>query len=266
MNNNFNNIENKPAKKKQFGQHFLKKFSVVENMIKKVTITPETRVLEIGCGEGFLTKAVLNLTKCKELFVYEIDPEWADYVQNTIKDSRLKINITNILDVDLSNLQELKPWVLLANLPYQITFPIFYLIQKNRDLFKEGVVMIQEEVAQKIVAKSGRGYNSTSLFLQHYFDFELMEKIGPEAFTPPPKVDSRLIYFKPKENITPINNEIEFWKFLKLCFLAPRRTLVNNLKTTHYDLSKFSPETLKLRAQQLSFKDFLNIWDLINKN
>ncbi len=252
----------RPAKKKQFGQHFLKNFSVVENMIKKVKVTKETRVLEIGCGDGFLTKAILNLTNCKELFVYEIDPEWAEYVKNTVKSPKLKINVENILDVDLSKLQNLKPWVLLANLPYQITFPIFYLIQKNRNLFKEGVVMIQEEVAQKIVAKSGRSFSATSIFLQHYFDFKLMEKIGSENFVPPPKVDSRLIHFKPKETVTKIKDEEKFWKFLRLCFISPRKTLTNNLRQTHYDLAKIPENILKLRAQQMTFDDFIKIWEL----
>ena len=260
----FNSFNEKPRKKKHFGQHFLRKFSVVENMIKKVAVKPETSIMEIGCGDGFLTKAILNLTKCKQLQVYEIDPEWAEYVKNLIKDPRLKINVSNILDADLSVLSDQKPWVILANLPYQITFPIFFLIQRNKNLFTQGVVMIQEEVAQKIVAKSGRSYNSTSIFLQHNFDFELMEKIEPEAFTPPPKVNSRLLYFKTKEILQEIPNESEFWKFLKLCFISPRRTIANNLKQTHYDLSKISDNILALRAQQITFADFLKIWAILN--
>ena len=255
---NFNN--QRPNKKKKFGQHFLRKQSVVDHMIHKIKLTPEIRVLEIGCGDGFLTKAILRQTKCKELWVYEIDPEWANLVREKIDDPRLKINIENILDVDLSVLDKYKPWVLLANLPYQITFPIFFRIQEYKHLFKGGVVMIQEEVAQKLVARSGRGYNSTSLFLQHHFDFELMEKIEPEAFNPPPKVFSRLIYFKPKLNVPKIKNEEEFWKFLKFCFTSPRKTIANNLRQTHYDLNKIPEKILKLRAQQMSFDDFIELW------
>ena len=158
---NLKNTLVQPKKKKAFGQHFLRKFSVVENMIRRVKVTPKTRVMEIGCGDGYLTKAILGQTRCKELFVFEIDPEWANIVQSKITDERLKMNIVNILDVDMTKLEPYKPWVMLANLPYQITFPIFYMIQKNKHLFNEGVVMIQEEVAQKIVAKSGKGYNTS---------------------------------------------------------------------------------------------------------
>ena len=61
--------------------------------------------------------------------------------------------------------------------------------------------MIQEEVAQKLVKTSGRGYGYPSLFFQHYFDLQLLMKIAPGAFFPPPKVHSRLVYFKPRTNI-----------------------------------------------------------------
>lgn len=258
-----NSFEQRPKKKKQFGQHFLRKQSVVDHMIHKKKITPETRVLEIGCGDGFLTKAILRQTKCKELRVYEIDAEWANLVREKLDDPRLNINIENILDVDLFVLEEHKPWVLLANLPYQITFPIFYKIQAHKDIFNYGIVMVQEEVAQKLIAKSGRGYNASSLFLQHHFDFELMEKVEPEAFNPPPKVFSRLVYFKPKFDLQKIKDEQEFWKFLKFCFKSPRRTIINNLRQTHYDLLKIPENILKLRAQQMSFEDFINLWNLL---
>ncbi|MFH1644563.1 MAG: 16S rRNA (adenine(1518)-N(6)/adenine(1519)-N(6))-dimethyltransferase RsmA [bacterium] len=254
----------KPAKKKQLGQHFLRKQSVVDHMIDKVKITQQTTVMEIGCGDGFLTKSILMQTKCKKLIVFEIDPQWAEFVQNEIKDPRLEINVENILDVDFKLVEKDAPFVLLANIPYQITFPIMFLLQKNKQLFSEGVVMVQDEVAQKIAAKKGKKYSATSLFLQYHFDFELMEKIGPESFTPAPKVNSRLLYFKPKLTPPKIKDEDEFWKFLKLCFKFPRRTLQNNLKMAHYDLEKITPEILKLRAQQISFDQFLDIWNKLN--
>ena len=123
--------------------------------------------------------------------------------------------------------------------------------------------MVQEEVAKKIVAQHGRGYGASSLYLQYHFDFELLEKIEPEAFSPPPKVYSRLIYFKPKNSRVTIPSEKSFWKLLKLCFKTPRQTLKNNLRTTHYDINKLPSTMHNLRAQQLLFEDFLQIWDKI---
>ncbi|MFC1894788.1 16S rRNA (adenine(1518)-N(6)/adenine(1519)-N(6))-dimethyltransferase RsmA [Candidatus Dependentiae bacterium] len=252
-----------PQKKKKFGQHFLRKQSVVDNMINKVKIGATTYILEIGCGDGFLTESILQQTQCNELWSYEIDPEWAEIVKNKITDPRLKIKQENVLDVNFKELQKFKPWIILANLPYQITFPLFFLFQKNKNLFSEGVVMIQEEVAQKIVATKGKGYGVTSIFLQHHFDFELLEKIEPGSFNPPPKIFSRLIYFKPKEKVTLIPEEESFWKFLKLCFLFPRRTLRNNIKTTHHTLEKIPSKLLSKRAQELNFHDFLELWNKI---
>lgn len=251
-----------PAKKKKFGQNFLRKQSVVDHMVDRVTITPETTVIEIGCGDGFLTAAILDQTKCKNLLVYEIDVQWLIVVQKKLRDKRLVLNHQNILELDFEKeLAPKMPLVILANLPYQITFPIIFLIQKHKHLFQEGVVMVQEEVAQKIVAKGGRGYSATTLFLQYHFDWELMEKVEPAAFDPAPKVFSRLIYFKPKLDVKPIPHEEGFWKFLRLCYKTPRQTLRNNLRSTHYPYAKLSPETLSLRAQQMTFDEFIGIWE-----
>src|SRR3990170_5120573 len=135
-----------PFKKKALGQHFLRKQSTVDNMINRVSITSETSVLEIGCGDGFLTQSIVQQTPCKQLLIYEIDPEWAAYVEKLIKDPRLTISVKNILEVHFEDeIRPHMPLVILANLPYQITFPIFFLFQKHRNLFQEGVVMIQEE-------------------------------------------------------------------------------------------------------------------------
>lgn len=250
--------------KKKHGQHFLKNQMFVLPMLEAVKLDDTISVMEIGCGEGVLTSAILQ-SPCKQLKVFEIDSEWADYVQGRYgSDSRLSITLNNILDVNWSTLQSDQPWVLLANLPYQITFPILHLVQQHRTMFLEGVVMVQEEVAQKIVKTTGRGFGYSSLFFQHYFDWKLLHKVPPEAFYPPPKVFSRLLYFKPKLQVDSIEKEEEFWKFIKLCFHQPRRTLRNNLVQSHYDIAKLSDETLQKRAQQLKMSDFLDMWSLFH--
>lgn len=251
--------------KKEFGQHFLRDMSVVKDIVSNVKIDENTHIFEIGCGDGVLTKEILN-TCMGKLWVFEIDPEWAEYVYKSLgrDNQRIDIFTENILDVDFSRFKEKsEKWTLLANLPYQITFPILHMLQRNISLLTEGVIMVQEEVAQKIVKRSGRGYGFPSLFFQHYFDWKLLNKISPDAFCPPPKVDSRLMHFKPRKDIVAIPDEESFWKFIKLCFKSPRRTLLNNLKQTHYDYSKLSEETLKLRSQQMNIQDFLKLWDLL---
>ena len=242
---------------------FFKDETVIDNMIAEVELNDQTSVVEIGCGEGILTGAILR-ESCKQLFVFEIDQEWYAHVKNKYgSDNRLQISCENILDVQFrERLQEHVPLVVLANLPYHITFPIFYMFHASRDLIREGVVMIQEEVAQKLVKTSGRSYGYSSLFFQHYFDMKLLQKVPPAAFYPSPKVNSRLLYFKPKQSVPEIPEEELFWKFIKLCFHQPRRTLRNNLTPTQYDQSRLSEETLALRAQQIPMTDFLQIWNL----
>lgn len=255
--------------KKVYGQNFLRDQSIVDTMLNAVNLGGESHVFEIGCGDGFLTGSILK-KGVEHLWVFEIDKSWADYVSKKFyNNNALKIINTDILSVDFSIFNQLKPWILLANLPYQITFPFIYkLIGYNsieKDFLKEGVLMIQEEVAQKIVQKSGRGYGFNSLYLQHFFDWELLTKVTPNAFYPAPKVYSRLIYFKPKDKLDVIINEEGFWIFIKRIFSQPRRTLKNNLKSYHYNLSNLPENILSLRAQQLGKDQLVHLWELINK-
>ncbi|MFA6065633.1 MAG: 16S rRNA (adenine(1518)-N(6)/adenine(1519)-N(6))-dimethyltransferase RsmA [Candidatus Babeliaceae bacterium] len=250
------------ALKKQFGQHFLRDQHVIDNMLDHVQITNQTSIFEIGCGDGFLTKFLLQ-TPVKQLWIFEIDHDWATYVQKEYADPRMTIFEENILDVDFARFEQDQPWTLCANLPYQITMPLLNLLQKNRLFLREGVIMIQEEVAQKLTQTSGRGYGFISLYFQHYFELKLLNKIHPDAFFPPPKVFSRLVYFKPNQNPEYIEREEQFWKWIKLCFHQPRRTLRNNLSHTHYDLSRIPEAILQLRAQQMSKADLVNVWKLL---
>ncbi len=250
------------ALKKQYGQHFLRDQAIVERIVSSVELNDKSSVFEIGCGDGFLTRTILQ-EKIARLWVFEIDHEWVEYIQQSIKDTRLEIFEQNILDLDFVVFQPHAPWTLLANLPYQITFPILHMLQHNRALLKEGVIMMQEEVAQKILKTSGRGYGFPSLYFQHFFEWKVLDKVAPSAFYPPPKVYSRLLYFKPKSSLEPILDEENFWKFIKTCFRQPRRTLKNNLAQTHYQIGKLDEETLSLRAQQLDMDDLLGIWKKI---
>ena len=258
-------VRNGIAIKKQFGQHFLRDQRIVDSMIKHVRISSDTSVLEIGCGDGFLTRSILQ-QQIARLQVFEIDYQWANFVKKEYPDARLTVTEQDILSLDFNTLALHAPWTVLANLPYQITFPILYLFQKNRHMFSEGVVMVQEEVAQKIVKKERRGYGFTSLFFQHYFDWQLLDKVAPEAFLPPPKVFSRLLYFVPRLDAPVIPQEEQFWQFIKLVFHQPRRTIRNNLASSHY-LARIPESVLGLRAQQMEMDDLLQLWkELIQEN
>lgn len=245
--------------KKRYGQHFLRDKSVVDAMLAKTHIGVTSSVMEIGCGDGFLTHRILEQLPAR-LWCFEIDTEWANYVRDQYDASRLRMIQEDFLTTDLDHAVAYAPWILLANLPYNITFPILYRLQAHRHLFQEGVLMMQEEVAQKIIQTSGRGYGYPSLFLQHYFTWKLLRKVPPESFHPRPKVMSRLVYITPIAEPDHIPYEDSFWTFVQACFVRPRKTLRNNLKETGYPLDLFDAATLDLRAQQMTKYEFMRVW------
>ncbi len=247
--------------KKQYGQHFLREQRIVDHMVDAVALK-DVSVFEVGPGDGFLTKTILAQSIAR-LWSFEIDADWVGYLKEHIKDDRFTVYHENFLDIDVTKLESHQPWVVLANLPYQVTFPILNLLHRSRGLLQEGVLMMQEEVAQKLVKTKGKGYGYQSLFFQYYFDLKLMDKISPGAFYPPPKVYSRLVYFRPKLNVKEIPQEEAFWKFIKICFKQPRRTLRNNLSQSHYDLASFSDDLLSKRAQELTIQELLEVWDFV---
>jgi 16S rRNA (adenine1518-N6/adenine1519-N6)-dimethyltransferase len=250
--------------KKEFGQHFLREQAHVDTVLAGVNLTDQSSIIEIGCGDGFLTKDLVAAPH-KRIWIFELDAEWADYVKNKYASDTLQIFNQDFLTVEPSTLAPHAPWHILANLPYNITFPILEYMQKNRLLFTSSVIMIQEEVAQKLVACSGRGYGYVSLFFQHYFSMRLMSKVPPGAFYPPPKVFSRLLYIEPRAQVLEIKHEEAFWKFIRRCFKQPRRTLRNNLIQFEYKLDVLEHTVLEKRAQQLTFDDLYAIWQKVIK-
>ncbi len=275
MNKNYANPHEKPfkprkfLKKKSLGQHFLRNKSVVETMVEKVIQScKDATVLEIGCGDGFLTEQILSKSGCSKLICLEIDQHWASVVKEKFEhDPRLEMINADALRVDWASLNNLgKPMVLLANLPYNVASPILRKLCQYSNIFAEGVVMVQEEVAQRTIATEGRNLGFISLFLQHSFNLSLMTKIGPESFSPPPKVDSRLIYFRPKPTKITIDREESFWKFIKASFASPRRMLKNNLKGFNFDQKTIDEKAGLLRAQQMKMDQFIDLWQNISQS
>lgn len=247
--------------KKAFGQHFLHDHAVVERIINAVAIGMHSSIFEIGPGAGFLTKAILD-AKPARLWAFEIDEEWVVYLRKQFSDERLTIFHEDFLQTDLRLLEPYQPWILLANLPYNITFPILQRLCAHRSLLQEGVIMVQEEVAQKITKRRGRDYGAISLFAQYHFTWQLLDKIPPTAFRPPPKVFSRLLHFVPRTHSQLIPQAERFWEFVKVCFAQPRRMLANNIRRSNEYRSVAVPARFtNLRAQQLSLEDFLGWWN-----
>ena len=123
--------------------------------------------------------------------------------------------------------------------------------------------MVQEEVAQKIPRHLVEGMDFLPCFFSVILVGVCLIKFHQAAFFPPPKVNSRLLYFKPRYDVEVIPDEDEFWRFIKACLQQPRRTMRNNFAQAHYNISMLSQELLNSRAQQLSMGDFIKLWVLL---
>lgn len=221
--------ENNLNTKKQYGQNFLVDTNIIDSIIEKSNIDQEAVVLEIGSGIGALTEALIS--KAKHVVSIEIDYELIPILEaNFAGEDNLEIVHDDILMVDLEELlggydEEI---FVVANLPYYITSDILFFLSESEIKFKNIVVMMQSEVAQRIMGSpNDSDFRAMSVILQNRFEIEHLMDISKQVFYPKPNVNSSVLSFKPKED----KQEVEaFNKFVKQCFMQRRKTIKNNLK------------------------------------
>ena len=202
-------------------------------------------IIEIGPGQGALTALLLD--RADHVVVVEIDPLMIDHLRDRFPDHpSLTIHQGDVLKTDLA---QWGPAVLAGNLPYYITSPILDCIFAARQVLTEATVLVQKEVAERMVATPGsRDYGFLSVRTQLHAEAKLMFKVPPGSFTPPPKVDSAVVHMKVRQG----ENQEEFLAFAGRCFGQKRKTLRNNL-APYYGKEKIEaqPES-GLRAEQMS--------------
>jgi 16S rRNA (adenine1518-N6/adenine1519-N6)-dimethyltransferase len=181
---------------KGLGQNFVIDGNVCQRIVRQVTITPEDRVLEIGPGLGSLTLAILE--SGVPVTAIEIDKRLAAELPETVKNHAPNSNLT-VLNEDALEVTELPdaPTVLIANLPYNVSVPVLLNLLERFDSLREGVVMVQAEVADRLAAKPGsKDFGVPSLKAAWWADLSLSGNISRNIFWPVPNVDSKLVYFK----------------------------------------------------------------------
>lgn len=215
--------------KKKFGQNFLKDESIKEQIIKAIPKFP--RIVEIGPGLGDLTQKLILLDIKLECF--EIDEQLYEILlgefDTYIKSDKLKIRNIDALEA-WSEISKEK-YFLVANLPYYVATNIILkaLDDENCAGF---VVMIQKEVALKFCAKTGdREFSSLSILANLHGECELLFDVDAKCFEPAPKVISSVIRLEKSKKID--LNLDKFKSFLKVAFLAPRKTLLKNLSQVY---------------------------------
>jgi 16S rRNA (adenine1518-N6/adenine1519-N6)-dimethyltransferase len=159
------------------------------------------------------------------------------------------------------------PFSIIGNFPYNISSQIFFRILDCRDQVKQVVCMLQKEVAERIAAKSGsKTYGILSVLLQAYFDIQLLFKVSPGVFTPPPKVMSAVIRLQ-RNNVQRLDcNEQLFVTVVKQGFNNRRKTLRNALKKLILPAEILALALLDKRAEQLTVPEFIHLTRLIEES
>ena len=236
--------------RKKWGQHFLADKNILKKVIKTAEIEKEDVVLEVGPGLGGMTQALAH--EAKKVIAVEIDARLAEILRNKLADTpNVEIIRSDILKFDVRKHlgSGKRPVKVVANLPYQISTPLLFHFIESRDLFSALILMLQKEVAERMVAPpGGKTYGPLSVLVQSVADVSICFTIKPSAFFPPPEVESAVIRLSWKERpmIAP-EQEDWFRLVVKGCLGYRRKTLANALK--HSDLPL--PENLKERLEEV---------------
>ncbi len=255
---------------KSLGQNFLIDGNIVKNIVEKSGITKDDIVLEIGPGFGTLTEELaLN---AKKVISIEKDHRLMEVLDYTLQNyDNVKIINEDFLKADLEKIfmeeakgQKLK---VVANLPYYITTPILERIIENKKYFSTISVMVQEEVARRVVASpNNKDYGSLTLYLKYNCNSEILMKVPRTVFMPSPNVDSAILYLKLVDRDFDVDEGYLF-KFIRSGFTKRRKNIMNSLSTGFVDVSKDMLKEIlsslelsgNLRAENLSLEDYINI-------
>ncbi len=265
---------------KKWGQNFIIDQNIVENIVESAGIIDDDMVLEIGPGIGSMTY-VLSQYAHKVLAV-EIDKKLIPILSETLHEcDNVYVEQGDILKVDINSLIDKylngKSIKVVANLPYYVTTPIIMKLLEEDIPVSSITVMIQKEVAQRLVADVGnKDYGVLSVMAQYYADINIMMDVPPTVFMPRPKVTSSVIRLdkKIKSSINKLpQNEKIFFKTVRSAFMKRRKTLRNSLSTGILNISK-EQVAIALsnanidgirRAETLSIDEFIDLSNEISR-
>lgn len=251
--------------KKRFAQHFLKDDNIARKIADSLQFRKQgekTDLLEIGGGTGKLTQFLLQKPEY-ELYVVEMEREAINFLKTHFSQLKDRLIEADFLKLNLAQIFSY-PLVIIGNIPYNITGPIFFRILDYRHLIPEAVLMIQKEVALRVVAQPGtKDYSVLTVMLKAYYNTEFLFTVSAGAFVPRPRITSAVVRLKRKETDPPIKN-YDFFRFVvKTAFNQRRKTVRNSLKNL-YNIDNVPQEILEKRAEQLTLEDFFLLTNLIS--
>jgi len=269
-------FEIKPTRSK--GQNFLVNEKIYDDIVKAADLKSNETVLEIGPGLGFLTLKLAE--KVKRVVAVELDDQLASYLQ-------LGINAKDLANVEIVNQDILKfnldahikasdKYKIVANLPYNITSIFLRLFLSSRHKPESFVLMLQKEVAERIVA-TAPDMSLLAISVQYYAEPVIIREVKAGNFWPEPKVDSAIIKISTKKQSNldyeeQVFQDKLFFRLAKMGFSAKRKMLKNNLAgglkidqkqvADIMEKNKFNPLT---RAEDLSLEDWLKLFAALRK-
>ena len=255
---------------KNFGQNFISDKNLLNAIVSDSGISFDSEVLEIGTGAGTLTEAISK--QAKKVVSFEIDKKLTEFLAEKFENSpNVNVIMADALKLPIAEIEKhfAGDYHIIANLPYYITTPLIFKFLEETNKAKSITIMVQKEVAQKIVAKAGEeNYGILSVMLAYYCDSKITRIVKKQMFTPRPKVDSAVIRLTRKNDV---QFDKAFSNFVAKIFAMKRKTLYNNLTKAGYDKIQVL-ETLKnnnlredVRAEKLTLSQIRQIFFSLNK-
>ncbi len=246
--------------KKSYGQHFLLQEEIAQNIVNKFVESNTTnRALEVGPGLGVLTKTLSK--KYTEFIAVDADKDMILALSKILPE--VKTIEGDFLRLDLQHIFNGSPFGIIGNFPYNISSQIVFKMIENRDQVPILVGMFQKEMAERIVSKPGtKVYGVISVLTQAYYEGEVIFQVGPESFSPRPKVDSAVIILKRRKKNDILYNEVLFKDIVKTSFLHRRKMIRNTMKQWLTD-EEMKEAFYNRRPETLSVEEFINLTQLI---
>lgn len=251
--------------KKSFGQHFLNNEDIAADIANGFSLDSDAkRVLEVGPGQGMLTKYLIQLDY--DLKVVELDRDMIPILRHTFESLQKNILEVDFLKLDLTEVFAGQDFMLIGNYPYNISSQIVFKMIDHRDLIPQMVGMFQKEVAQRIVATpTSKAYGVISVLTQAYYDGEYLFDVGNENFDPPPKVQSGVIRLTRKADQSEMPHPKLFKSIVKTAFSQRRKMLRNTMKSFLKGSDLLQDEFFAQRPERVSVEKFLWLTEEVYK-
>jgi len=244
--------------RRRFGQHFLTDQAVIGDIVAAIRPQADDAMVEIGPGLGALTTPLAAVLR--HLHVIEIDRDIIARLHRAYPPGRLSVHAGDVLEFDFSLLP--RALRVVGNLPYNISTPLLFHLACYAERIRDMHFMLQKEVVGRMVASPGGGeYGRLSVMLQYRFDMHLLLEVAPDAFSPPPQVDSAVVRMLPRPQAQlAAASEAGLAQVVRRAFGQRRKTLRNALagllQAEDYTALGIAPG---VRAENLAVSDFVAI-------